>query len=115
MDIFRNQETARRTALGHADILYERLATQIQEFEKSLDSTHELGAMLASFGREVTIRVADIGYHNPYFIVFEGEDLETGDRVRLVQHVSQISVLFRAVPKLPDHVEPVRIGFRLRE
>ena len=36
----------------------------------------------------------------------------TGARVQLVQHVSQLSVMLKAAPKL--NKEPLRIGFQMR-
>ena len=37
---------------GFADVMYNRLISQITDFEKDLDSDHEIGAYLASFGKE---------------------------------------------------------------
>ena len=38
---------------------------------------------------------------------------QTGARVQLVQHVSQLNVLLRATPKAVETEEPRRIGFGL--
>jgi len=119
MDPFRNpafdvlvyQERARETNLGFASVLYDRLMDQIRSFEEDLGPDEELGGYLASFGREVLIRIEHIGYHNPYFVTFEGTILQSGARVRLVQHTSQLGVLLTAVPKAPEHPTPRRIGF----
>ena len=37
----------------------------------------------------------------------------TGAKTQLVQHVSQLSVLLRALPKQAEQEPPRRIGFRL--
>jgi hypothetical protein len=103
---------SRQTDLGFANIMHDRLMIQIVDFEKGLSSDEELGGYLASFGRELLVRISDIGFHNPYFIVFYGQELNSGMRVQLVQHVSQINVLFTAVPKQAEHKEPRRIGFQ---
>ncbi len=95
---------------GFADVMYDRLIQQIAEFEKDLDTEHEIGAMLASFGREVVIHIESIGYHNPYFIVFYGSNSVDGAKVKLVQHVSQINVLFVSV-KVNENRPARRIGF----
>jgi hypothetical protein len=80
-----------------------------EEFERGLDADQEVGARLVSFGSEITLHVRQIGYSKPNIITFDGV-LENGTRVKLVQHVSQLSVLFVAVPVKPE--SPKRpIGF----
>lgn len=101
----------RYAELGYAGILHDRLMAQIRDFEEGLGEDEELAGMIATFGQAVLVRILDVGYHNPYFMVFYGEDLETNERVQLVQHVNQVSVLFRAVPKSPSVAKARRIGF----
>jgi hypothetical protein len=105
-------EKNRQANLGFASVVHDRLMIQIADFEKDLNSDEELGGYFASFERKLLVRISDIGYHNPYFIVFHGEELGSGRRVQLVQHVSPISVLLRAVPKLAEHKQPKRLGFQ---
>jgi hypothetical protein len=81
--------------------MYDRLMTQIDDFEKDLNNDEELGAYLASFGWEILVRISGIVYHNFYLIIFYGEELNNGTPVQLVQHVSQISVVFTVASKLP--------------
>ena len=83
------------------------------EFEQSLDEHHEVGARLVSFGNAVSFQVQQIGYAPPNLISFDGVT-EEGARVRLVQHVSQLSVLFIAMPITVDKVKRP-IGFVLPE
>jgi Family of unknown function (DUF6173) len=110
-----NAEAARQDTqdakLGLASVMYDRLMKQISTFEKGLLDDEELGGYLASFGREIHIRIDKVGFHNPYFITFDGRLLSTGDRVRLVQHVTQINVILTAVQKLDGRGKPHRIGF----
>lgn len=63
---------------------YERLILYIQNFEKQLDNSHEVA------------------------MGFTG-----GAKMQLIQHVTQLSVMLRALPKHVDQAEPNRIGFRL--
>ena len=98
--------------LGQADVMYDRLMQQIADFENDLEPDEEIGGYLASFGRETLIAIESVGYHNPYFIVFHGKDVKDGKQVQLVQHVTQINVLFKAVPKPKDRKEANRIGFK---
>lgn len=98
---------------GFAHVLHERLMAQIADFEAELTEEQEVAAYLASFGSVLLIRIASVGYHNPYLIVFYGTNEETGLPIRLVQHCSQLNVLFTAVAVDTDTVRPARrIGFR---
>jgi len=96
--------------LGFAHVMYERLVAQIEDFENSIDPDEEVAAYLASFGTRVVVLVDSVGFHNPYYIVFNGLNADTGERVRLVQHTSQTSVLLAAV-KVEEPRKPRRIGF----
>ncbi len=96
---------------GFADVMYERLRNQVAEFEEDLEKDEEIGAYLASFGKEIFVCIEDIGFENPYFIIFYGK---VGDsKVQLIQHVTQLNVLFKAV-KIKGR-EARRIGFTSSE
>ncbi|NJN74858.1 MAG: hypothetical protein HC799_19770 [Limnothrix sp. RL_2_0] len=95
--LFENFEQTRMAEKGFASVLYERLMLQIEDFESRLKTDEEIGARLASFGGVYTIRISKVGFQNPYFIIFYGyHENEDGSEheVQLVQHISQISVLF---------------------
>jgi hypothetical protein len=77
--------------------VFSSLREYAEEFERGLEAGQEVGARLVSFGSEITLHVRQIGYAKPNIITFDGV-LENGSRVKLVQHVSQLSVLFVAVP-----------------
>ena len=83
----------------------------IYEFEKSLDDDHEIGARLLSFASEVTFYIQDVGYDDPHMISFSGSN-ENGEKLQLVQHVSQLNIFLVAMKKRGE--EPVRIGFKLK-
>lgn len=88
---------------------YKALVNYINDFQGELDSDHEVGARLVNFGSEIRFHIQDVGYTAPTLITFTGV-LENGDRVQLVQHVSQLSVLLIAVAKREE--KPYRIGFQ---
>lgn len=90
---------------------YERLILYIQNFEKQLDNEHEV-AMGFAGGDTGTIRIEGMGYFDPDIITFYGSDPD-GTKTQLIQHVSQLSVMLRALPKQTDQEEPTRIGFHL--
>jgi hypothetical protein len=87
-----------------------RLEAQIKAFDESLDQDHEVGVRLVTFGQAITFHVSDLGYHNPSLIFFYGET--DGQKVQLIQHVSQISFVLLAMRK-PDPEKPRRpFGFK---
>ncbi|QIE45730.1 hypothetical protein G5B38_09460 [Pseudohalocynthiibacter aestuariivivens] len=90
---------------------YERLILYIQNFEKTLDSEHEV-AMGFTGGDAGILRIEGMGYFDPDIVTFYGSD-PAGGKTQLVQHVGQLSVLLRAVPKPEPAAEATRIGFRL--
>ncbi len=100
--------------LGLADVMFDRLMAQIEDFESSLNKKEEICAYLSSFGSQILISIDHIGYHNPYLIIFSGVNIETKQNVRLVQHVSQLNVLF-VVIRFEEDREPKRIGFSFED
>jgi len=88
----------------------ERLEHQIRLFDGELDQDHEVGMKLVTYGQAVVIHVTKLGFFNPSLIMFFGAT-EDGDKVQLIQHVSQISFLLVTLPKLNPN-EPKRpFGF----
>ena len=96
-----------------AEWAYQRLILYIQNFEKTLDTEEEIAMGFTDTGGGF-LRIEGLGHFDPDIVTFYGVD-QTGARVQLVQHVSQLNVLLRAMPKAGDAAEPRRIGFRLAE
>jgi len=94
-----------------AEWAYERIILYIQNFEKTLDNEHEV-AMGFVGGDAGVLKIEGMGYFDPDVITFYGSDA-SGSKTQLVQHVSQLSVILRALPKPRAQAEPERIGFRL--
>lgn len=90
---------------------YERLILYIRNFEKQLDSEHEV-AMGFTGGDAGVLRIEGMGYFDPDIVTFYGTDGQ-GGRTQLIQHVSQLNVMLRALPKPQDSAPANRIGFRL--
>ena len=90
---------------------YERLILYIQNFEKQLDSEHEI-AMGFVGGDAGVLRIEGMGYFDPDIVTFYGTE-GSGAKTQLVQHVSQMNVMLRALPKPRQEVPANRIGFRL--
>lgn len=82
----------------------------IKAFEEELDDEHEVGARLVSHGSTTTFHMIDMGYAGPEVICFYGID-NSGQKVQLIQHYTQLNVLLVALRKLED--KPRRIGFDL--
>ncbi len=96
-----------------AEWAYERLILYIQNFEEQLDNEHEIAVGFAG-GTTGILRIEGIGYFDPDIVTFYGSD-EFGAKTQLIQHVSQLSVSLRALPKNDADDAPKRIGFRLAE
>ncbi|MEM7545620.1 MAG: DUF6173 family protein [Pseudomonadota bacterium] len=94
-----------------AEWAYERVILYIQNFEKTLDSEHEV-AMGFAGGDSGSLHIQGVGFFAPDLITFYGAD-PSGAKTQLVQHVSQLSVMLRAAPLPKDQKEPMRIGFQL--
>ncbi len=94
-----------------AEWAYERLVLYIQNFEKQLDNEHEVAMGLVG-GDAGILRIEGLGYFDPDIVTFYGAD-PSGARTQLIQHVSQLSVILRAVPNATQKEPPRRIGFRL--
>jgi len=92
---------------------YERPILYIQNFEKTLDNEHEVAMGFAGADAGV-IRIEGMGYFDPDIVTFYGSD-HAGVKTQLVQHVNQLNVMLRALPKQADQTAPRRIGFRLAQ
>lgn len=98
---------------SEAQWAYERLIIYLKNFEEQLDNEHE-AAMGFAGGDAGVLRIEGMGYYDPDIVTFYGSD-PAGGRTQLVQHVSQLNVMLRAVPKDVEQAEPNRIGFRLAQ
>jgi len=90
---------------------YERLVQYIRNFEAQLDGNQEVAMGFAGSEAGV-LRIEGLGYYDPDILTFYGRDDE-GLKTQLVQHVTQLSMILRAVPKSMPEVPARRIGFHL--
>jgi hypothetical protein len=96
---------------SEAEWAYERLVIYIQEFEEQLDEAHEVAMGFAGSDAGV-LQIEGMGFFAPDILTFHGTD-EDGVPTQLIQHVSQLSVILRAMPKATSEEAPKRIGFLL--
>jgi hypothetical protein len=94
-----------------AEWAHDRLVLYIRNFEKQLDAAQEIAMGFAGDEAGV-LRIEGIGFFDPDIITFYGRD-DDGAKTQLIQHVSQLSVTLRAVPKNGEDEPPRRIGFHL--
>jgi len=94
-----------------AEWAYQRLILYIKNFEQNLDNKHEVAMGFTDTGAGV-LRIEGLGYFDPDIVTYYGSD-QTGARVQLVQHVSQLNVLLRATLKPDTEDTARRIGFEL--
>lgn len=92
---------------------YERIIMYLKNFEESLDDEHEV-AMGFTGGDAGVLRIEGMGYYDPDIVTFYGSD-PTGAKTQLIQHVTQLNVMLRTLPKAVETAEPTRIGFRLAQ
>ena len=92
---------------------YERIILYLKNFEEQLDSSQEV-AMGFTGGDAGVLRIEGMGYFDPDIVTFYGTD-GAGGRTQLIQHVSQLNVMLRALPKPAERAEAARIGFRLAQ
>lgn len=94
-----------------AEWAYERIILYIKTFEEQLDAEQEV-AMGFTGSDAGVMRIEGMGFFAPDIITFYGSDPE-GIKSQLIQHVSQLSVTLRALPKQVPDRPAQRIGFRL--
>ncbi|WP_205518640.1 DUF6173 family protein [Pseudotabrizicola algicola] len=98
-------------AKSAAEWAYERVILYLRNFEAQLDNAHEVA--LGFTGSEAGIlQIEGLGFYEPDILTFYGID-EDGQKTQLIQHVSQLNVILRAVPKRRPAEPPRRIGFHL--
>ena len=96
-----------------AEWAYERIILYIQNFEEQLDPEEEV--VMGHVGGDAgSMRIQGMGFFAPDLVTFYGVD-EHGLKTQMVQHVSQLTVMLRAMPKPKEQIKAVRIGFRLGE
>lgn len=97
-----------------AEWAYERLILYLKNFEEQLDKNHEV-AMGFTGSSAGILRIEGVGYFDPDILTFYGSD-EDGTKMQLIQHVTQLNVVLRAISKATPAEEPARrIGFRLAQ
>lgn len=77
--------------------VFEELQSYIEDFESTLNADEEVGARMVQFGQDIKFHIRQLGYSTPCLIHFDGVT-DSGHRVRLVQNIAQLSVLFIAMP-----------------
>ncbi|MDW3224961.1 MAG: DUF6173 family protein [Paracoccaceae bacterium] len=109
-DTLKSKPTAQKSPAQWA---YERIILYLKNFEEQLDASHEV-AMGFTGGQVGVLRIEGMGYFDPDIITFYGTD-DAGGKTQLVQHVSQLNVMLRALRKPDEKVDARRIGFRLAQ
>lgn len=103
-----HENMERRAGRLDAEDIFNHLMAKIEDFQKSLSDTEEVGIRLANFGEAAQLHIRSIGFKNPNLIEFHGVNSDDHE-VTLVQHVSQLNFLIIALK--PINNEPYRVGF----
>lgn len=104
-------KVAAKQAKSPAEWAFQRVILQLKAFETALDED-QISAMAFAGGPAGVLRIRGVGFSAPDMVTFSGED-DAGNMTQVLQHVSQINVMLRALPKPADQPVPERIGFRL--
>jgi Family of unknown function (DUF6173) len=96
---------------GPAEWAYERIVQYIRNFEAQLDANQEVAMGFAGSDAGV-LKIEGLGFYEPDMLTFYGRD-DDGMKTQLIQHIAQLSVMLRAVPKAQPAEPPRRIGFHL--
>ena len=91
-----------------SDTQFEIIKKYIQEFEKTLDTEHNVGVMLTNFGQTILMEVKEITYEKSVVLVFKG--WVNGQYSTLLQHINQLNFLLTAVP-IQEERPKRKIGF----
>ena len=89
-------DPSKRPPRSPAEWAYRRIILYIAKFEEELDEGEEMVFTATDGGSGIRIR--GMGHFDPDMVVFYGTT-PGGSKVQLIQHVSQLSVMLRAVPK----------------
>jgi len=75
-----------------AESMCRRIEKLIRNFESSL-AEDEIAALSLAESSGMTLIITKLGYWNPDLIILYGRDPRDGEAVKLIQHVSQVSLL----------------------
>jgi hypothetical protein len=91
--------------------MHERLINQIVEFEKDLDSEHEVGGRFVQGPGSEPLHIENVASWGPDMIIFVGK-YSDGRKFEIIQHYSQVNLFLVAMRTTSQ--EPRRIGFELQ-
>jgi len=91
--------------------MHERLINQIVEFEKGLDSQHEVGGRFVQGPGSEPLHIENVASWGPDMIIFVGK-YSDGRKFEIIQHYSQVNLFLVAMRTTSE--EPRRIGFELQ-
>ena len=84
-----------------AEKMCERINKLIRNFEKSLAPDEVAAMSLASFSNRPVI-IKRLGYWNPDIIVLYGFDPNTGEALKMIQHISQFTLCLITLKRPPE-------------
>ncbi len=80
---------------------YQAIQKYVEKFEAQLDNEHEVGVALAFFGGNVFFHAEKMESSASSIITFYGTT-EEGEKIQLIQHVSQLNLLLKRAKKMDD-------------
>ena len=107
MDNYKFPESIRNELINagkkveYADTMYNRIVKLIEDFESTLNPD-EISALFIS-GYSENLIINDVGFQNPYLMIFYCQGDTNSSEVQIIQHVSQVNLcLVKAKRSHPD-------------
>jgi hypothetical protein len=112
-DLFSSSPNSKRGLEGgiiSAKHMVESIVTEINTFEASLADDEQAGGYIMLYGKQHAFEIESVAYRDMFMIIFCGT-LPSGERVKLLQNMSQLNLMLVAV-KRNNLNEPRRqLGF----
>ncbi len=103
------QSKKKKDKTDEAMAMFNHLIKVIGDFEKDLEKNKEIAYRLVHFGNSIEFNVEKMTYLKPDLFIFTGN--LKGEPIELIQHLSQLNILLRAVEKQNPKEPRAKIGF----
>jgi hypothetical protein len=91
--------------------IVEQIVLWIKDFDLRLGNTNQTGAKLVTFGQSLEFYVDDLVCCASPILLIKGHKKDDGEKVELIQHISQISFLLIPLPREKPEEPKKPIGY----
>ena len=105
-------ELKRTQRLNSTEGSIEKLKEMFERYQLNINDDENLAIQIANFGQSITVVLTGISALNNSIISIDGIDVNNGLEVQLVQHISQLNLLFTKVSTVETEIPKQNtIGF----